>query len=277
MKIPLKLKINRCSSISRINSKGLVSKSSIKQNRINRLLCLLNEKRKYDIINPYAFYKSKYTPNDFLKYTEALLLLIKMNKIYSLNVFNKINKSYQNVFVLTYDLNNVNPYIIQYLEMTNTYRKKLRNKNIYDYVRAKALGINEKVIRGIYLFLYIIRKDYPQQLRDFIEEKEKKLKRRELENIKDFENTTVKRISRYLKEYDDFAKFDQHYLNIKLLGDDEYKRLIDTSKFKSFMRKEKHKAKKFKMNPLDAIEPEILNDIPKSFFTKYEKLLKKYK
>ena len=111
---------------------------------------------------------------------------------------------------------------------------------------------------------------------EFIARKEKQEKFHKIDYA-NYENYMVKKVTKWMKEYDNLASFNRYYTKIKGKGDLEYRRLLNSPDFKKFMKKEKKNMKPFNIQPIKAIYPEVLETLPKKFITGYKKLAKKYK
>lgn len=274
-KISKNLELIKCQNLSGHNSNG-IQNYTFKSNLLNRILCLANKKREFDLTNIQKYYNQVLNANDLLKYTEGLMYLMK-NKIYALPlVGTKLENPYDYVFYLTYDKDTVQPYFEKYIGTNIELKKHLQTENINAYIRNKNKGFKQRNLRGYYLWRYIMRKDYPAKLNEFIARKEKHEKFHEIDYA-NWENYIVKKITKWMKEYDNLESFNRYYTKIKNKGDVEYRRLLNSSGFKKFMKKEKKNMKPFNIQPIKAIYPEVLETLPKKFIAGYKKLAKKYK
>ena len=270
MRLPKNFKIQKCIN-SFWNSKGLQN-HTLPNYLLNTLLCLINEKRKYRFLNPYKFYDQELNLKKLLKYTEGLFYLMKKTNIQFAPMYNKLKGPNDYIFITTYDKNDVNIYVLKYIEKS----EKTDDFYIPVYMELKALKTTAANIKGTFLFYYIIhRNEQPQQLKDFITKKEKKQKFTPIKED-NIENYYVNRDTKWMKEFDKLASFNRWFDKIKLKGEYEYLKLIHSKEFKKFVTKEKKRFKKMKFDPIKAIRPEVLNEYPKKFFTGYKKLQKKY-
>lgn len=275
IKIPKEFQITRKQCKARTNERGLLASlpqiASTISNPHYSLQCLINNNKPISLYNTNVYY---YCSNYLVNNVKLQILADKV-KVKTILV----KKDKQNVSILICYLNTKyeqTAYLCAFINKTildATQEEQIRIYSFnqpYNYLLGELYGYTPKEIRGYYLNRYIL-KSLPPKIKS-------KMMKYITESNFDLNfvshKTKLERLYNALKKVDNFADFDSKYLPMKDRSDKLKQDIINSKKYKAFVKLTKPQPFVFHISELQKTFPDDYNKL-KPILTKFQKSLSK--